>query len=65
MYTQEAFMLFSDLTVLHEHQQMNMRKDFVHKTFGFTGRFHPRVAYALRVAVSHRSAVDVVRIVCT
>ena len=41
MYTQEAFMLFSDLTVLHEHQQMNMRKDFVHKKCGFTGRFHP------------------------
>jgi len=34
-------MLFSDLTVLHEHQQMNMRKDFVHKKCSFTGRFHP------------------------
>jgi len=109
-------MLFSDLTVLHEHQKMNMRKAFVHKK----GRFHPswpmhsvpertrvwthcdaraggraaaaalaaaaaprrgrmragwrrapptaerpRVAYALRVAVSRRSAVDVVRILCT
>jgi len=34
-------MPFSDLTVLHEHQQMNMRTDFVHKKCGFTGRFHP------------------------
>jgi len=34
-------MLFSDLTLLHEHQQMSMRKDLAHKKCGFTGRVHP------------------------
>ena len=30
----EGFMFSSDLTVLHEHHQMNMRKGFVHHRCG-------------------------------